>query len=127
MRDNSIDSVKQIIHNLRPFGFFETYKALNDEQLFNTLHQERIDAYSKIFKRFYDPGMQLDTYQVLMLDRSRAVYGDAESDVGKDNDQYVSLLKAFSEASGGLFSPSNIVEKWESETGPIKVSFIEKG
>jgi hypothetical protein len=127
MSDNYVDSVKQTISSLRQFGFFEKYKSLSDKQLFDTLHQQRIADYSKMFERFYDPGMKLETYQILMLDRDRTVYGDAESDVGKDNNQYISLLNAFSMASGGLFNPKDITEKWDSEKGPVHVSFTENG
>lgn len=125
MRENHTDSVKQTISALRQHGFFEKYKNLSDEQLFDTLHQQRIAGYSKMFEHFYDPGMELETYQVLKLDRDRIVFGDAESDVGKDNNQYVALLNAFAAASSGLFNPKNITEKWESEKGPIHVSFTE--
>lgn len=126
-RENSVDSVKQTIHTLRGIGFFRKYESLSDEQLFDTLHQQRIAEHSKMFKQFYDPGMKLEIYEVLMLDRERTVYGDAESDVGKDNNQYVSLLKTFSEASAGHFQPTEIIETWETENGPIHVSFKEKG
>ncbi|TWI85066.1 hypothetical protein IQ13_0221 [Lacibacter cauensis] len=125
--ENSVDSVKQTIHTLRSIGFFRKYESLSNEQLFDTLHQQRIAEHSKMFKEFYDPGMKLEKYEVLMLDQERAVYGDAESDVGKDNNQYVSLLKIFSEASAGYFQPTEIIETWETENGPIHVSFKEKG
>jgi len=80
-----------------------------------------------MFEQFYDPGMELEAYRILALDRDRTVYGDAESSVGKGNNQYVFLLNAFSAASGGLFCPENITEKWESEKGPVHVSFSENG
>jgi hypothetical protein len=126
-RETSLDSVKETISVLRHHGFFEKYETLNPDQLFDTLHQQRITDYSKMFEYFYDPGMELQTYQVLMLDRDKVVYGDAESGVGKGNNQYVALLKAFSAVSGELFNPTDIVENWESETGPIRVSFKETG
>lgn len=125
-RETEVDSVKQTIHKLRIHGFFKKYESLSDKQLFDTLHQQRIAEYSKIFDYFYDPGMELETYQILQLDKERTVYGDAESDVGKDNNQYVALLNAFSEASAGNFQPTEIVETWENENGPILVSFKNK-
>jgi hypothetical protein len=124
---NTKDSVKQTIQTLRTYGFFSEYKSLNDEQLFDSLHQQRIAEYTEIFGYTYDPGMELEIYEVLQLDRKSTVSGDTESDVGKGNNQYITLLKAFSEASAGFFQPTEITEIWEHENGPIHVSFKDNG
>ena len=126
VKEPGIDSVKQTIIVLRKHGFFEKYSTLSNDQVFDTLHQQRIAEFSKMFERYYDPGMELETFQILMLDRKKVVYGDGEAGVGKGNNAYVSLLQAFSAASGGLFNPKNIIEKWETGEGPIQVSFINQ-
>ncbi len=123
LNKDSANSPKIIISELRKIGFFENFSSLTDEEVFDTLHQQRINHYTKIFGRHYDPGMNLSDYEILMLDNKRVVSGDYEADVGKDNDVYIAILETFSRASGGLFNPENIVEKWESDEGPVTVSF----
>jgi len=123
----SIDSVKLSIRQLRGIGFFKNYNQYSDDQIFEILHQRRIKEYSEIFERYYDPGMELEKYEILALDSTQIVFGDTEADVAKGNNAYVSLLKTFSTASAGLFAATNIREDWVSEKGPIYVTFTSNG
>ena len=98
IRPNSLDSVKAKIIILRKYGFFEKDFWLSNEDLFDSLHERRIADYSKIFGRFYDPGMQLDDYKILCLDKERTVFGDAEAVVGEGNNRYVAFIKSISKS-----------------------------
>jgi hypothetical protein len=48
---------------------------------------------------------------------------DPEADVCADNEVYSEVLPEWARISQGAFLPDNITEDWESETGPVTVSF----
>jgi len=49
--------------------------------------------------------------------------GDLEADVCAHNEVYSEVLPEWARISRGAFAPSAITEHWESETGPITLSF----
>ncbi|HEY9678876.1 MAG TPA: hypothetical protein V6C76_12780 [Drouetiella sp.] len=49
---------------------------------------------------------------------------DTECDVCEENEVYTDVLQEWSDISQGAFLPQNITESWESDEGPIKVTFI---
>lgn len=124
VKPTSLDTVKAKIITLRKYGFFERYSWSSNEDMFDSLYETRIADYSRVYHRFVDPGMQVEDYQLLYLDKERSVFGDSKAGVFEG--RYVDLITAFGKASNGLFTPTNITEKWESDTGPITVSFIHK-
>lgn len=123
----SNDSIKVSIRQLKEIGFFKDYKQYTIDQIFEILHHRRIREYSEIFQGYYDPGMELEKYEILALDTTQVVFGDTEADVAKGNNAYISLLNTFSIASAGIFGPTNIREDWETDKGPINVSFVSNG
>ena len=119
----SKENVIQNISILRKCGFFEKFKKLTDKEVLEELHTIRIYEYSKIFEKKYDPGMELDEFDLACLDKSKMVYLDLEFDVCAENNAYVDVIKMFSNLSNGSFNPRNITEKWQSPSGPITIEF----
>ena len=119
----SKENVIQNISILRKCGFFEKFKKLTDKKVLEELHTIRIDEYSKIFEKKYDPGMELDEFDLACLDKSKMVYLDLEFDVCAENNAYVDVIKMFSNLSNGSFNPRNITEKWQNPSGPITIEF----
>lgn len=68
-----------------------------------------------------------DEIFLLSLDRERTWTGDPEADVCATNQVYRTVLAEWSRISGGRFVPAEIVEKWESEAGPVLVTFVVEG
>ncbi|KQW99360.1 hypothetical protein [Flavobacterium sp. Root420] len=77
-------SKEKVIENiavLRKCGFYEEFHNLTDTEVFNKLHSNRIKEYSKMFKKPYDPGMNIDEFDLACLDKHKMIYMDLESDV----------------------------------------------
>ena len=108
-------------------GFFKEHEGLSEEELLDLLNKKRKEEYSKIFEREYDPGQIKDDHQLALLDTKKFLDIDLEADVCDENRVYTSILEDFAKASNGHFSPTKIEETWESEEGPIKVSFMSNG
>jgi hypothetical protein len=121
---------EQVLENikiLRTAGFFENYENLTDLEVYDKIYAVRKKEYSEIFERPYDPGMELDAISLAETDNKKLLFLDLEADVGKDNEVYIAVIKAFSQLSNNKFQPTEIKEEWESETGPIIVSFYSNG
>lgn len=128
-KENKISKEKVVenIQVLRLAGFFETYKNFSNEEIYDTIYANRKKRFTEIFESEYDPGMDLDAIQLAECDKTKMLFLDLEADVIKGNNIYVELIKTFSVLSNNVFKPENIKEKWESETGPIEVSFKSDG
>lgn len=116
----------QVVKNiaiLREAGFFEKHNGLTDLEVYYEIYESRKQEYLEIFEKSYDPGMELTPINLALSDINKVLFIDLEADVGKGNDVYISVIKAFSKLSNGKFNPNEIRENWEKETGPIKVSF----
>lgn len=99
----------------RSMGFFDEYKSLTNKELENKLATLQAKDYSKLMYNDFD-----------LLNWSKKIFwwiSDFEKDVMKGGNVYVKILKEWSNISRGIFRPENIKEIWESETGPIHVSF----
>jgi hypothetical protein len=119
----SKETVLKDISILRKCGFFQDLNKLNDEEVFKKLHLNRIEKYSEIFEKKYDPGMELDEFDLACLDKRKMIYLDLEADVCAENNVYTNVIKMFSNLSNGSFKPQNITEKWQSPSGPITIEF----
>ncbi len=118
------DQVLKNIGILREAGFFEKYDGLSDVKIFDKIYDLRKQHYSEIFERPYEPDMKLDAIQIAQADESKCLFLDLEADVGKGNNVYEWVIKAYSRLSNGKFKPVEIKEKWESFEGPITISFV---
>jgi len=112
---------------LRKAGFFKDYEALSDVELMDTLRKKRKEEYSKMFGYDYEPQDFSHLTTLLSQDDRKFLDIDLEADVLNGNNVYVSVLEDFAKASNGHFSPTNIEEVWDSDEGPIKVSFSSNG
>ena len=112
---------------LRKAGFFSEYAELNDEELQNELKKKRKAQYSALMGYDYEPGDYTWLPQLLAEDKQKFLDIDLEADVCAGNNVYVSLITDFSAASNGHFLPADITETWQSEEGPIHVTFSCNG
>jgi hypothetical protein len=60
-------------------------------------------------------------------DRSRVWWQDLEADVSDGNEVYVGVLTDLASISVGAFAPSAIEESWQSDSGPVTISFEQHG
>lgn len=112
---------------IREAGFFKKYQTLTEEQLLNTLYEIQRELYTERFGYNYAPERKNDLYSIARQDHEKFLDIDLEADVCNGNNVYQSLLEEFSKASNNLFLPSEISETWNSDVGPIKLSFISNG
>lgn len=89
--------------------------------------EEVIEAYLVDWGELPDPWQKWDDAFLLSYSASRVWADDAEADVCAENKVYTGVLPAWAEASQGAFAPENIEERWESETGPVHLSFTLDG
>jgi hypothetical protein len=111
--------------NLRQAGLFEDYKNLNDDSLTQRLSSiakeqhlwELFDAYDSIQDEDYI------NLKIAQLDPKRVWWHDLEADVLNGNMVYASTVKEFVELSGGFLRAEQIKEEWETDNGPVHISF----
>jgi hypothetical protein len=61
------------------------------------------------------------------MDAAHVWMDDTEADVCADNQVYSRFLRALAAISAGSFDPQGIAEVWDSDEGPIAVSFTLAG
>lgn len=120
-------SKSEVVENigiLREVGFFEEYNELTNSELYDTIKEDRKKKFSKYvdFAK-YPYGMDLSIEELVKENYNRVFYTDLEADVIKGNKVYVWVIESISKLSNGKFTPSEIKENWETESGPIEVSF----
>lgn len=118
------EEVVKSIELLKKAGFFENYKQLSAEKTFDTIYELRKKEYREIFEGNYDPEMNLGPIDIAQYDKSKLLFLDLEADVFNGNEVYKFVINRFAELSGGKFNPIDINETWESNGGPIKISFV---
>ena len=64
-----------------------------------------------------------DDVFLLAYSEGQAWAEDPEADVCAENEVYSEVLPQWARISHGAFTPSGITEHWESESGPITLSF----
>ena len=117
------EEVIKSIGLLKKAGFFENYKNLSATQTFDSIYELRKREFREILESDIDPTMNLDPIEIAEYDRSKLLFIDLEADVFNGNEVYKSVINRFSELSNGQFQPIEIKEVWESDEGPITVSF----
>ena len=118
------EEVLKSIEALKKAGFFKNYNNLSAEKTFDTIYELRKKEYSEIFESDYDPKMNLEPIEIAEYDKSKLLFLDLETDVFNGNEVYKFVINRFSELSDGKFKPTELKEVWESNSGPIKVSFV---
>lgn len=118
---------EEVINNIRLFkkaGFFKEWKNLSAEVTYDSLYELRKKEYKEIFESDYNPEMNLEPIEIAQYDQSKLLFLDLEADVFNGNEVYKFVINRFSELSDGKFNPTKLNETWESNGGPIKVSFV---
>ncbi len=113
----------EAVKYFRTLGFFAEDAALSDQELASQLKQRYLERVGEDFK----PSDSLADLSLLALDDTRAWWNDAEADVFNGHEVYVRTLQAWGAISRGSFLPEDIEETWESEAGPVRLTFTHKG
>ncbi|WP_079914592.1 stalk domain-containing protein [Paenibacillus sp. 32352] len=125
---SAAERIYEIFAYYKEMGFFQPMDV-------NEVEKNFIDNYPNDFAadKDFDPYQDHTIYQryadhfILQLDKNRVWMEDTEADVGKGNQVYVKALQDWARISRGAFNPSDIVETWNTEEGPIKVQLNLNG
>lgn len=111
--------------NLRQAGLFEDYKSLSDDSLIHRLSSIAKEQHLWEEFDFYDSTQNEDyiNLKIAQLDPKRVWWHDLEADVLNGNMVYADAVKEFVELSGGYLRAEHIKEEWETDNGPIHISF----
>ena len=130
------------VSTLRKCGFFEQYSHMTDAEaaiaLLEWLHQRTPqDAFyqahpqhslDKALLRRVAERTGPDAFKKIAgYDFTRVWSGDLEADVCEGSEIYVGVVEDYARLSMGCLQPTNIVETWASETGPVTLSFEQQG
>lgn len=110
------------IDTVRSLDFFQAYSDLSTSDLIvklNDVYKE--DNFSDI--EFDSKYMEI---VILRMDKSRVWWNDLEADVCSGNDVYTWVLPSLAQISRGTLDISDVKEIWESDEGPINVTFKNK-
>lgn len=98
-------------------------KGQTPENLTQIIARNILEEWGEEFKHA-DPYADL---LILKYGEAKIWWKDTEADVLNGNAVYVNTLKELAALTNGIFSPKNIVETWNSDTGPIKINFKQNG
>lgn len=110
-----LKSIKQF----RSMSFFERQRELTDHELAIEILAWREERWGERF----DPTNIFSELSLLSWDEDRVWWNDTEADVVSGRSTYKKTIQEWSYISRGAFLPSDIQEYWETEDGPIKISF----
>lgn len=111
--------------SLRQVGLFEDYKSLSDDSLTQLLSSIAKEQHLWEVFEVYDSIQDGDfiNLKIAQLDPKRVWWHDLEADVLNGNMVYASTVKEFVELSGGYLRAEKIKEEWETDDGPVHISF----
>jgi hypothetical protein len=130
------------LSTLRQCGFFESFNGQSDAQVAATFLENLRLRYAdnSFYQQFpqHRPDQQLltsfsaapspgDFKLLAAYDEARVWAGDMEADVCAGNNVYARVIEQYAQLSMGALQPTAIVEHWDSEEGPVTVSFESKG
>ena len=116
---SSKDWLVESVQYFRELGFFDKYHSLPNSELVATLENLYREEWGEIF----NPEDMLADLLLVKWDENRVWWEDTEADVCSGNGVYKRTLKEWAAISRGVFSPANIQEDWESEDGPVTITF----
>jgi len=117
---------KWLVEALRFFkelGFFREYSEFSLDELADKLEQKQEEEWGETF----DPADRLSDLDLLRWDSERVWWRDTEADVCEENKVYENTLREWSAISRGSFLPTCVGESWQSENGPVCISFRMHG
>ncbi|WNR45166.1 stalk domain-containing protein [Paenibacillus roseipurpureus] len=122
-----VDRMLEAARYYRNFGFFEKDRALSSQDFDNKF----LAQYNKLTtwnpfdsSKYYDPYAEL---YLLEQDLDHVWFEDLELVVARGKNVYVDTLQAWSWISRGAFRPTAITETWESDKGPVTITFNLNG
>jgi len=86
-----------------------------------------VQRYTEAHRHPPDTSEPWDDAYLLADAESDVWYGDPEADVCSETHVYCEVLLEWAGISRGTFAPTDITEHWESETGPVTVTFQHDG
>ncbi len=104
-------SISTILDKLKKAGFFKRENSSIKEKSLKILRKELVEYSAEIARK--------DSEKTLMI--------DLEADVCMSNEMYIHFINELETISNNKLSVENIKEIWESETGPIELSFEIEG
>jgi hypothetical protein len=107
-----LNSVEAVIQFYRTLGLFS---AIRDESVIQQFRQSH--------GRYPNPTDPWDDVFLLAYAQGDVWTGDPEADVCAENQVYREVLGEWAAISNGAFDPISIREDWETDTGPVQVSF----
>jgi hypothetical protein len=113
------ETTLQRVTALREIGLFASEVDVPDTEL----AAEADDAIEEQWGTDLAPDDPLRDLAVAEQDLDRVLWTDLEADVVAENQVYVTTLDDLASISVAAFTPSDIVETWAGETGPISVTF----
>ena len=116
--DNTIKGSETIAY-FRNLDFFDSYRDKKDDEIYKIINQK----YNEEWGMELNPEDKFYDLNILRFDTDRVWWEDTEADVCKDNKVYTKVLYDIQKISRGSFNIVDIEEKWESETGPVNISF----
>ncbi len=112
-----LDSVRYF----RTLGFFQNQPQADEELA--RLEGERLE---QEWDGEWNPSWEHPDLFLLAHDAQRVWWMDMEADVCRDNHVYIDTLREWGSISRGAFEPEAIREEWNSDKGPIFVTFRHK-
>lgn len=109
-------AVDELVERFRQFGLLA---GLQPHDLLQRFQQE--------WRRPFDPSNRFDRPWLVAMDARHVWMDDTEADVCAENQVYAEFLRALAAISTGSFDPQSIAEVWDSDEGPINVSFTLAG
>ena len=110
-------------------GFFQELGLLPGDTptTTNELAVAVANAYREEWGEEIDISGSLADLEILRYGGAAIWWEDTEADVYPGNDVYVRVIAEWAAISHGSFAPERIEESWESDSGPITVSFSLSG
>lgn len=104
----------------RNLGFMPEHEGKSDDEVFETVK-------ARLERDWGDSlagadGASLELFLAESMP-SRIWWRDTEADVFMDNHVYEEVLGEWARISNGAFQPENITEHWDSEQGPLRITF----
>jgi hypothetical protein len=113
------ETTLQRVAALREIGLFAGEAGVPDTEL----AAEIDDAIEEQWGTDLAPDDSLRDLAVAEQDLDRVLWMDLEADVVAENQVYLTTLAELASISVGAFAPSDVVERWAGEAGPISVTF----
>jgi hypothetical protein len=116
------DTLAERAAALRSLGLFEDREDLSDAALAASIEADVVAMWGDV-----PPEALIAELAVAATDVHRVWWRDLEADVSDGNQVYAATIEEWAAISEGAFAPQSITERWESDTGPVEVSFTLNG